>query len=163
MKSKGLTYVLIVSVIAVWGIIFYRIFLAAGTDEIDAPVAHLRQKEAIENYQINDTAKLVLNYRDPFLGTAVKEADLMQKSPKTSASRNGESSEKPEEINWDFVKYNGFIVNPTSKRVVSIISINNTEKMLAVGETSEGVKLLSNRKDSVKISYRGKTKYIRLK
>jgi hypothetical protein len=163
MKSKALTYTLIVSVIAVWGIIFYRVFLTVNNDEDYLQTAKAPQKEALTDYRLSDTGTLVLNYRDPFLGISKKEEPKnMEKSFKPASVQMEDSSAK-EAINWDFIKYNGFIVNPANKKVISIVSIHGTEKMMTVGEVSGGVKLLRNFKDSVKVSYKGETRFISLK
>lgn len=163
MKQKAITYILIVSVIAVWGIIFYRVLAANADDGENKPLARVEQKKAIEYYQLPDTTTLVLNYRDPFLGTAATEPEDTVKVIDAGDLAMDIATTPPAEINWDFIKYSGFIINPATKRLVSIMSINDNEKMMAVGEVSSGVKLLSNLKDSVRVSYQGKTKYIVLK
>ncbi|WP_423147915.1 hypothetical protein [Rubrolithibacter danxiaensis] len=164
MKSKKITYILIVSVAAIWGIIFYRIFLAANKD--DDNLEHLSEtvslaSEPLENYDEQDTFKLALNYRDPFLGTTAK--DTLTVMPVINPSTSAPVSVTAPSINWDIIKYTGFIINPSTKKRVALVRINEREKMLSEGDRSEGVKLLRNLKDSIQISYQGKTKYIVLK
>ena len=59
-----------------------------------------------------------------------------------------------------FIKYSGFIYNPAAKTTISIISVNGKNAMIADGEVAEGVKLIKNMKDSIKISYRNKIRFI---
>jgi hypothetical protein len=164
MKNKKFILLLILSVAAIWGVIFYRIF-AGDSDVTSLPAAAALSKRSFsDSYQIpaDDTFKLSLNYRDPFLG-------------------GGEASETEEEItvisgnsllpitlvkppaNWNAIKYNGYIVNPSSKQVVSIITVNGREQMVSVGASVDGVKLLGNYKDSIRVLYQDHIKYILLK
>ncbi|MNL84889.1 hypothetical protein D3C87_2130050 [compost metagenome] len=64
-------------------------------------------------------------------------------------------------IDWTVIKYSGYITNPVTKKLVSILSVNGMERMLAEGEQFEGARLLKNKKDSVLISWKGKQKYIK--
>ncbi|MEO7215185.1 hypothetical protein [Mucilaginibacter sp.] len=159
MKNKKLTYVLIVAVAAVWGLILYRVFDAAsGDDEMVAPTQQVTKKEAYNDYQIKpDTSHLLLNYRDPF--GLVKFRDTVNAKITPSKLSRAITLPKPE-INWGFVKYAGFIANPGSKKMIAILTINGKSVMLAEGESADEVKLLKNLRDSVKILYRNKSKFI---
>ncbi|MNL72891.1 hypothetical protein D3C87_1982790 [compost metagenome] len=64
-------------------------------------------------------------------------------------------------INWEIIKYLGYVVSPDTKKLVSIVAINGNERMLSDGEFLEGVKLLKNRRDSILVSWQGKKKYIK--
>lgn len=163
MKSKPLTYTLIIAVAAVWGIIFYRIFLAANLDEDQEVLSKPVKKEVLEDYTFRDTFKLALNYRDPFLGKPMKEEFRQGKDSTRSLPKHSAIKPQAPEVNWAAIKYSGFIVNPGNKKIVSIISVNNHELTIGEGETTDGLKLLKNLKDSVKIIYQGKTKFISLK
>lgn len=164
MKSKKATWFLIVAVIAVWGVIIYRLLIAAGSDEklfirtVQPKVAY----ESLEGYLLEDTFKLVLNYRDPFLEkeVAVNEipADLTIKT--APALQNNTALNKPAS-NLD-IKYTGYIKNSSGKRIVAIVTINGKEYMISEGETVAGVKLIKNHRDSVRVSYEGKTKFVKL-
>jgi hypothetical protein len=167
MKNKPLTYLLIVSVAAVWGIIFYRMFSASGNEEMDIqPTVRLGLvNESLDDYKFKDTFKLALNYRDPFLG---KVLEVIETTPKEHTTTNSPSvafiNPKPlkPQINWELIKYNGCIINPLGKRVVAIMILNGKEQMLLEGQTADGVKLLKNYKDSIKVLYQSQTKFIRL-
>jgi hypothetical protein len=66
-------------------------------------------------------------------------------------------------MNWSFISYSGYIRNPASKKLIALVSINGQNLTLAEGETKNQVKLLKNLRDSIKISYEGKTKFIVIK
>jgi hypothetical protein len=66
-------------------------------------------------------------------------------------------------MNWSFISYAGYIRNPSSKKLIALVSINGQNITLAEGETKNQVKLMKNLRDSIKISYEGKTKFITIK
>jgi len=162
MKNKKLTYFLIAIVLGVWGLILYRIFDAVGdNDDTIAPVAVKQAKEAFNDFSLpKDTAKLLLNYRDPFGIT--KPKDTTARIRKAVSFKNTVVPTKPT-MNWSFISYSGYIRNPSSKKLIALVSINGQNITLAEGETKSQVKLLKNLRDSIKISYGGKTKFIVIK
>lgn len=162
MKSKKLTYFLIIMVIGVWGVILYRIFAAVGNNDDTAALPALKpQKEAYNDFTIpKDTTKLLLNYRDPFGLT--KQKDTAMSIIKLSKHLNTPAMVKPG-INWSFITYSGYIRNPASKKLVALVSINGQNLTLAEGETKNQVKLIKNLRDSIKIGYQGKIKFIVIK
>ena len=162
MKNKKLTYFLLVVVAAVWGIIIYRILNAAqATDEPDIPAAVRPVKEEYNDFSLpKDTARLLLNYRDPFGLTVVK--DTTKTTIRTGPVKPAATAVKPT-VNWSFISYAGYIRNPATKRLVALVSINGQNVTLAEGETRSQVKLLKNLRDSIKIVYAGKIKFITIK
>jgi hypothetical protein len=162
MKNKKLTYFLIAVVLVVWGLILYRIFDAVSSSD-DTPVQLVakQEKEAYNDYSVpNDTTKLLLNYRDPFGIT--KPKDTAAKISKVISHKSTVIVPKPT-INWSFISYSGYIRNPSSKKLIALVSINGQNITLAEGETKNQVKLLKNLRDSIKISYEGKIKFIVIK
>jgi hypothetical protein len=161
-KNKKLTYLLICAVAAVWGIILYRVFFNEAADEYEPTNQHSQiEKDPYDQYVAReDTFRLVLNYRDPFLGTL--QNDVVDKSTSAiSPQVNIPVAPPPPPIDWSFVKYSGYVVNPKTKTLVSIISVNGVERMIAEGETFGGVRLLKNKRDSILISWQGKNKHIK--
>lgn len=160
-KNKKLTYLLLCAVAAVWGVVVYRVFFNEPIEDdirvSNTKVAH----EPYDQYSArNDTFKLVLDYRDPFTGKEIKPPVVVK------ASSSGQHLLKPfvqgpPPLNWSAVRYAGYIVNPETKHLVAIMSVDGIERMLSEGESLQGVKLLKNRKDSVLVSWMGKQKYIR--
>jgi len=160
-KNKKLTYFLIAIVLGLWGLILYRIFDAVGgADDIPITFAAKQEKEVFNDFSIpKDTAKLLLNYRDPF--GIIKPKDTTVKISKIS-HKNISITPKPV-MNWSFISYSGYIRNPASKKLIALVSINGQNITLAEGETKNQVKLLKNLRDSIKIRYEGKTKFIVIK
>ena len=165
MKNKKMTIVLILSVSAVWGIIFYKLFSASGGDDtyvLSATVAPPAY-ESLDDYKLKDSFKLQLNYRDPFLGKQVRPDTAASSGLKPASTQipvRPVISKPP--VNWGAIKYTGYITNPANKRIVSILTINNKEYMLSDGEAADGLKLVKSFKDSVKVSYQQSVKNINI-
>lgn len=160
MKNKGLTSVLVLVVMVVWGMIIYRIFTAVNADD-DHPLQNTTalKKEVFNDYTIpRDTAKLLLNYRDPFAVAKPEEKEVASDKPLVQKMSKPVPPKPP--VNWSLIKYSGYIHNPGSKKLIAIITVNGKELMMSEGETAEQVKLIKNGKDSVKVSYQGATKFI---
>ncbi|MDB5014260.1 MAG: hypothetical protein JWQ25_2462 [Daejeonella sp.] len=151
-----------------WGIIFYRIFANESDEPVFAVAPNQKAKEEpLDDYILKDTATLVLNYRDPFLGKASSEPDTLRNtnskiSEVSAIDQLMRLPAQPAPINWEIVKYNGYIINPANKKLVAIVAVNNVQRMLEEGQIIGGVKVLKNLKDSIKVEYLGKQKYIRL-
>jgi len=161
MKNKKLSYVLGLAVLVVWGMIIYRIFAAVNENNDDnAPPLVNTIKEAYNDFSIpKDTTHLLLNYRDPF--GLVKQKDTARFiAPRTSA-RTVVPGIKP--MDWSFIRYSGYMLNPATKKLIALVSVNGQNITLSEGQTKNEVKLIKNLRDSIKISFEGKTKFIRIK
>jgi hypothetical protein len=167
-KNKVTVYLLGTTVALVWGIIIYRVAAAAGNDDSDAVTEHRVQlpKETLDDYAYKpDTTSLMLNYPDPFLQTKpaeVRKDTLQIPVSRLLASRpviNSTVVLKPV-LNWNFIRYSGYIANAHGKKLIALVSINGKSLMLGEGESAEQVKLLKNLKDSIKVSYQNHTKFI---
>lgn len=161
MKNKKLTYFLIVAVAGVWSIILYRIFDASGSGDNDPlPVAKKNLKEVYNDFSVpKDTTKLLLNYRDPFGLIPLKDTT---KTRKPLPIKKTALIVKPV-MNWSFITYSGYIRNPASKKLIALVNINGQKITMTEGEIKNRVKLLRNLRDSIKVSYEGKTKFIVIK
>jgi hypothetical protein len=163
-KNKKLTYFLICAVAVVWGVILHRVFFSKSEEdykikESDSVIRH----EPYDQYVIKeDTFKLALNYRDPFLG---EMPPVSEPKPEGLTTIKQVSFVPPQVakpvVDWSVIKYSGYIINPITKKTVCIITVNGNERMLAEGESFAGAQLLKNKKDSVLISWKGKEKYIK--
>ncbi|WP_407427527.1 hypothetical protein [Arcticibacter sp.] len=166
MKNKTMTVVLIVSVMAVWGIIFYRIFQASGEESSLATAAGVKKSsyESLDEYRMKDTLVLALNYRDPFSGRQMKVTPppaAPEAIDQAVTAMSNYTTPEPE-VNWSAIRYTGYIVNPEIKRIVALMNIQGKEFMLTEGQQAGGVKILKNNRDSVKVSYSGKTKFLKV-
>lgn len=164
MKNKKMTYFLGFVVIIVWGIIIYRLFDAAGgsDDDVVPAVSINSPKEPYNDFEIpKDTTHLLLNYRNPF--GLVKQKDTSEISLKRSVHTSIIPIPVKPIFNWGFIQYSGYVRNPGSQKLITLVSINGQNEMLTEGEMKNQVKLIKNLGDSIKISFNGKTKFITMK
>lgn len=156
-----MTYGLIAVVVLIWGLVAYRIFAAVSNNDDTPVIATPVVKAAYNDYSLpKDTGKLQLNYRDPFQGAPLKDTvKTVQHLIRTVAV----ASHPAVAMNWNFIKYAGYLRNPASKKLIAFLTINNKDVTLAEGESADNVRLLKNMCDSVKISYEGKIKFIHLR
>jgi len=161
--KKRATYFLGAAVLIVWGLIVYRVFGALNENEADAPLTTgPAKKEVYNDYAIpRDTTLLAMNYRDPF-GLAQKKDTITRKPAATGPAQTAPRANPPA-MSWDFIRYVGYVRNPDSKKLVAMVHLNGTELMMSEGELNGGLKLIKNYQDSIRVSYRGKTKFIPLK
>ena len=161
MKNKKVTYLLGILVLVVWGVVIYRIFQSANPGDDDfQPADHRMVKELYNDYTIaKDTTHLLLNYKDPFL--IQKQKDTIGLAVKKIVEK---TIQKPlPAMNWNFIKYSGYIHNPGTKNLVALLTINGKPVMMSEGEIAEQVKLIKNLKDSIQIAFNGKTTYIKMR
>lgn len=154
-------YILGLLVVIVWGLIIYRIYQSVdsrGQDDIPAAPGKAA-KEVYNDYEIpKDTTRLLLNYRDPFSDSAEADTVVLHKPKRVITV----VPKVPPAVNWGFVKYAGFVSNPVTKKLIAIVRINGKNVMLSEGESNQNVKLLKNMRDSIKIYFEGKTKFINI-
>lgn len=154
MKNKKLTYLLVCCAVAVWGIIFYRIFIGTEDEDQVLPVNH-HFKAAYFNMidHQHDPVTIDLDYDDPFSDVFTPENE-----PKVPVTGNPvilpiiQPLAKPQ-VNWSAVSYKGLAFNPKTKKNVAIISVNGNEAMLEEGGSANGVRFIKRTGDSVKLEY----------
>lgn len=158
-----MTYLLLCAVAVVWGVIVYRLFFNDPVD--DGSSGFLQPKTVHEPYNQyvakNDTFKLALNYRDPFLGKINDQPEALIKVIPADHKASIPVKFVPPPVNWTVIRYSGYIINPKTKKIVAIVTVNDQERMMGEGEHFQGLKLLKNKKDSILVSWMGKQKYIK--
>jgi len=164
MKNKALTYLLTAIAVLVWGGILYQIIkgLGGGKDIIPENTALRQRSTDFNDYALpQDTAHLSLKYPDPFRPVETRpETDIKGDS---ALSRTPKKAIPPrQDINWGFLTYSGFIKSQQSRSIIALLTIRGNQHQLGEGEMADGVKLIKNEKDSIKVSYEGKTKFIKM-
>jgi len=167
-KGKTLTYLLIAGVVAVWGLIFYRVYIGMSEEDLDIPVAAATKVpyfKMLDHHE--DQVNLDFSYRDPFSGSNTYEVakPVVSRSENVAIPRPATISpmaSKPQ-VNWSNVQYTGYVNNAASKQKMVILSVNGNTAVLAEGQTAHGVKLLKYLGDSVSVQYQGEKKNIKIK
>jgi hypothetical protein len=166
MKGKKMTYILLGGVVLIWGLVFMRIYNSLFSDSRVISSSRAVSYKA-HNYEGKDTFELIASYRDPFIGTVqqrIRNSAVFTGTESSIKSKPKESS-KPKEpeviIDWSVISYIGLIKNPGSNKNVSLMKIKGREYLMKEGDISDDVKLIINFKDSVKVLYSGKEKFIK--
>ena len=151
MKSKTKTYVLLVAVIAIWGIIGFKI---VSTINPEAPEVN-RQNDMIaftpKKEVLMDTFSIQLVERDPFLGTLLVDK---QKNSKPKFSMPTDT------LTWIPIIYHGTVSKRDSKERIFVISIDGQQQVMKVGQELKGVRLIRVTDKEVVVSYKGARKTI---
>lgn len=160
MKNKKMTYILVVVVLVIWGLIIRTVISSVSNgDEVVPVTAAKSAKEPYNDYTLpKDTTHLLLNYRDPF--GLVKFKDTAEVRVKSISHKSLAAIPLKPAMNWSFIKYSGYIHNPTSRKLIALVNINGKNIMLSEGETKDQVRLIKNMRDSIKIIFNGQTKFI---
>ncbi len=163
MKNKKSTYLLGAAVLIVWSLIIYRVFSAVNDNGSDEPVMTApAKKEAYNDYALPpDTTHLLANYPDPF--GSIQQVDTIRHLHEPRPPVQIKPHTTVPAMSWDFIRYVGYIRNPDSKKLVAMVHLNGTELMMSEGDLNGSLKLIKNYRDSIRVSYQGKTKFIPLK
>lgn len=155
MNKKGINGLLIVVVLIIWGLIFYRLFNSFFAEPSENIPTQTNQKKIIAEIERKDFI-LRADYRDPFLGKMFKEA-VKPKMQNIAIPKKVVKEEKP----VTEIKFLGMIKNKTSNKGIALVSINGEDKMAAEGEERVGVKFIKITSDSVRVICQGKSCWVR--
>jgi hypothetical protein len=147
-KKKATTYLLLISVLSIWGIIAYRLVYYTADQKVDPISIAPYAGASISSYQ---RTKLKLNYADPFFrsGEGIElwvenERSGQRDSPQTG--RRGSVAPAPAEI-----FYYGSIANRL--RMVAVLSIaTSANRMAEEGDQVGDFRILTIKKDSIQLS-----------
>ena len=148
--KKKLTYLMLPVVIAIWGIIFYRIFFSNAAD--DVPVANNgRTVTGIkDDNAVPDTFSIIASYRDPFLGKVVSsEAPKSIQHPVKTEPK--QTKPAPVQASWPTISYSGMIRNRQSSVQLAMLQVNGQSYTVKAGEVVESVKVTRIYRDSIEI------------
>ncbi len=135
--------------LGIWGVVGYKILSVANPTLTDI---------AQQNIDVNfnpkirteiDTFYIKTVNRDPFLGTLLIKKKIISKNPKPNIA-----------LVWKPIIYHGIISNQNSKAKVFIISIDNQQYLVKLGQTINEVKLVKGNNKHVILSYKGNRKII---
>jgi hypothetical protein len=143
MRSRVTTYVLIAAVLAVWGVVAWKLFFSSP----DLP-AVVTAKPTERPQQKPEDDFLLLNYADPFLKNTEPAVEVLtEQISKPSHSKPAKSLAKPP------IKYAGTIKK--GGKVTHIFEHAGTLHSMAPGDEFEGYVLAETYADSVRMTKNG--------
>lgn len=150
MKSKKAVYFLAAIVLAVWGLILYKVFLAMqDKDSRKITISTKVQAKLSVPYQYSDTFTLLLKYPDPFTGQVQTPPDTTVKNKEKTVSIAA-MAKVPNPL--DSLKYLGFVAGGSSNRRVAVLSYKGVESLLKEGEMLHSMKILNIENNAVRVS-----------
>ncbi|RKN81814.1 hypothetical protein [Ulvibacterium marinum] len=153
MKKNQKTYLLLTVVLAIWGILGFKVIRTVNPDSEQNVQNIVSEKFKPMEFKERDTFSIVAHYRDPFLGTLPKS--LKPKVPKRI-------SQKKDTLPKREILYTGFIAESSSGHEIFFLTIDGHQQLMAKNEVFRKVKLLSGDPEKVKVHFDGKTKTIPL-
>ena len=153
MKKNTKTYALLVVVLCVWGVIGYKVVstINPSKEKKNQDISQVTFSPKISKEK--DTFSLMLDYRDPFLGTMQKTS-----KPKTKAKKKTPVATIPERV----IKYTGFIANKTARPEVFFITIDGQQQMMSIKDVYQKIELVHGTKKVIKVRESGRIKTIEL-
>lgn len=148
MTKQQKTYILLVLVIGIWGLIGYNVYKNLNPEEPKSITNFTKTKTFNLDTKLKDTI-VISNYRDPFLGNII------------NSKKNLKTSTKPQQpVNFPLIIYNGIING--NRNTSYIISVQNQQEVVKIGQTFMDVKLLSANSKEITIEYKKARKTIQL-
>jgi hypothetical protein len=152
MKNKKLIYILIPLVVVIWGLIVFRIIKQihhSQKPEIGNAI-YSKGKLSITD---NDSSKLILKYRDPFLNGMTRKNYASRSESIFGNNSNLTTVPKPT-INFPATKYSGLVTNSKNKHKLGLLKIDNKDFLVQEGDLVSGEKIIKLHADSVIISFK---------
>jgi len=147
MKNKKNTYILLFAVLLIWGLVLYRFFSYASSEEnIVENTGDITIKPVILN--ASDTVSLNVNYRDPFLGKMY----IPEGAKKAVTIR---THKLQEQIVWPPVIYKGIVSDSKNKKKVFMLIINGQTFFMKEKDTEQDITLKKGDRYSITVKYKG--------
>ena len=158
MKKKKTTYILLVIVALIWGVIIYRLIGGGASPEIsiNSPMPEIEKKERC--MEKPDSVKLSLNYTDPFL-----KRNLAYKKPSVSLTtappppKVTVNKEVVANIIWPQIDFDGII--ESKDELLVMLQINKSSHIIEKGKVEQGISVIAVSQDSILLSYKHEEKY----
>lgn len=166
MKNKGVTYVLAIFVVIIWGTIIYRIFYQKD-DVVTLESVNVSELSAKSQDQVSDY-QLRLDYSDPFHVYASKKTKSVVTSQEKNRTYPQKGNSKPHStfsnvqnpiVAWPQIKYGGLIISSNNR--TAIININGKSGFFTEGQSFGEVTITSITAESITVTYKNQSKTIK--
>ena len=138
MKNRKVTYLLLAVVAVIWGAVIRSVVTFSEPAQPAADITGAREIPAV----VLTDMELLLNYRDPFLGSSVAGIDEPPAAEKSQAEI--QPAPAPETIPFS---YKGTIGK--GKEIYALLDNSGVQETVSKGEEIEGFKVLSVTGDSI--------------
>lgn len=152
LKNKKITYLLIVLVALIWGLIFYKIYSKfAGKKQVERILSHSVVR--VENGEHDSVFTLSLDYPDPFLKGVVQSSDatLMRTAINTSNIKV---------VNWPIIEYRGLLTNSNRNESTGLLRVQSIDHLVKQGKVYAAIKIRTITKDSIFLEYQNESRWL---
>ncbi len=153
MKNKRNTYLLLAVVIAVWGMIIYKMVNTFYPDKKIAETETFHASFKPRPLKAEDTFSIVEHQRDPFLGS-------FESQRKKRASKRVQPLPPKEEGPKISIGFSGMIAGKSAKEHIYFVSINNKQHLMKINDEIQQVKLIRGNAKSIRIKHNNQLKTI---
>jgi hypothetical protein len=146
LKKKINTYILVLAVLLVWGVVIYKFFSSTTVLENNRSAGFTNKEvkkiveDSIQNFEIKT------NYRDPFLGV-IRVRSKPRKKKEIIVKKT---------VRFPKIQYSGII--SAGAKTTYIIKINNAQYFYKLSDTNKEVRLLSGDKEKIEVQYKDEAK-----
>lgn len=167
MQHKRLLYVLLPSVLLIWGIIIYRILQAVRGEDTAAYASLPARTDQGFQQSDPDTIALLANYADPFLSSSRRSVNSSASSFLTARPTiqpsNAITAHPPASVpSFPEVTYLGLIQNGKSNRKVALLRIAGKEYFMEQKRQQDGIILNQIYPDSIRVTFAKEAKTIKI-
>ena len=148
LKNKKKTYLLLVVVLGIWGVIGYQIWTGLQHDTAEIKIQEVNINFNREANTAIDTFSIQTASRDPFLGTL------------TTKKKKSRVINPAKKIVWLPISYQGVVKKQGSKEQVFVITINGQQHLLKKGQSRDSVSLVRGSAKSIVVRYKKQQKTI---
>lgn len=152
MKKKNKTYLLLAVVLGIWGVIIYQ-FVGAFNPPSETVIEDIAAAVFVPTkVQEREFFALALDYRDPFLGTAVAPKKKKSQPKKVRAPKKVVPSKS--------IQFTGFIQQKNTAQKIFFVTVEGQQQLMKVNDTFNEVNLVKGSEHKIQVKYNGKTETI---
>lgn len=153
MKKKTKTYFLLTTVVVIWGVLGFKVISSLNPEKPKRMPKELTTSFKPKKIEEADFFSIDIVKRDPFLGDF--------RNPKPPIKKHTKSKTKP--IVWVSISYNGVIKKDSNNKQIFLISIDNQQHLIQIGQTVEGVTLIKGNEKEIVVNYKKHKKVVPIK
>lgn len=152
MKNKKTLWILVPAVLAIWGMIGWKVYAAMQNPDEEYVELPLTESDVDSSF-VPENYELDLNYRDPFLGEQIRTTPVRQSSENGTSNKNISKPELTPPIQAPVLHYYGLVQETSTGKTVGFLRINSETHFVKAKDVIEGVTVLRIWSDSVEVSF----------
>jgi hypothetical protein len=151
MNNKRTTYLMLIIVFGIWGLIGWRIWKGMQNDDENNTQVGIPHAKKMQG-SASDSFALFANYRDPFLGKTFVPEDRPISTPSAKIITPQVTPSPTPENPWPELRYQGFVRNTKPDAAArSFLSINGNNHFVKAGNIIDGLLISRIWPDSIEV------------